>query len=186
MNEFLQALSLVALAEMGDKTQLLVLALAARYRLRQVIAGVVIAALATMALAVAVGGMIQQVVPLRWIKLGAGLSFLGFAVWTLRGEEGEEGKRKAYAGAILTVAVSFFVAELGDKTQLATAVLAAESPRWAPVWLGATLGMLIGDGLGIAVGRFFGRKLPEKVIRGAAAVLFAVFGILLLLEGISG
>lgn len=181
----LKALVLIALAEMGDKTQLLALAFAARLPVRHVLGGVLIGTFANHALAVALGGATLLVVPVPWVKLGAGLSFIGFGLWTLRGDRLTGSEAKEYGHPLLTVAVSFFLAEMGDKTQLATAVLAAEARALVPVWIGSSLGMVVADGLAIAVGVVLGRELPERAIKIGASGLFVAFGLRLLWEGLS-
>lgn len=181
---FVKALILIAVAEMGDKTQLLTLAFAARLRPGHVLGGVLIGALANHALAV--GGAALLVIPLGWVKLAAGLSFIGFGAWTLRGDRLSGKEEKKFGHPILTVAVSFFIAEMGDKTQLATFVLAAEARALVPVWIGSSLGMVVADSLAIGAGAVLGRRLPERSIKVGAAILFVLFGSLLLQEALAG
>jgi putative Ca2+/H+ antiporter (TMEM165/GDT1 family) len=183
---FVKALILIAVAEMGDKTQLLTLAFAARLRPGHVLGGVLIGALANHALAVAVGGATLLVIPLGWVKLAAGLSFIGFGAWTLRGDRLSGKEEKKFGHPILTVAVSFFIAEMGDKTQLATFVLAAEARALVPVWIGSSLGMVVADSVAIGAGAVLGRRLPERSIKVGAAILFVLFGLLLLQEALAG
>lgn len=204
---FLIALLLVTLAELGDKTQLLVLALAARYRPAHVIAGVAIAALLLQLIAVLLGTMVGSILPQEIVAMVAGVLFIGFGVWTWRdasghGEEEEVAERGRALGPVLTVAGAFFIAELGDKTQLMTVSIAADPsaalrtleqvvPGLQPpaagapgtmlgVWLGSTLGMLLADGLALLVGFLLGARLPERVIRRFAAVVFVLFGVVTL------
>ena len=116
----------------------------------------------------------------------AGIAFLGFALWTLRGDElTEEDERKAASAtgrAVLVVAVFFFLAELGDKTMLATITLATQE-GWFGTWLGSTVGMVAADALAIGLGAVLGRQLPEKVVTYGAAALFAIFGLVLIASG---
>jgi len=188
------ALGLVFAAELGDKTQLLTLAYATRFSTGVVVGGVAAAVMVLNALAVAAGSLLGRL-PERAVGIGAGLLFIGFAVWTLLDREDEEdaeahAEEEAEAEArrgrpgFVTVAGGFFVAELGDKTQLATAALAARGNPLA-VWAGATLGMLAADGLAIVVGRIVGKRLPQDVLRYIAAALFAVFGVWLLVDAIT-
>ena len=180
MTVFLTTLGLIGMAEMGDKTQLLTLALAARLPLGAVLGGVALATLLNHALAVAVGGSALLVVPASVLRAAAGLSFIGFGLWTLRGDRLVGNEERRIGSPLVTVAVSFFLAEMGDKTQLATAVLAAQAPSFLPVWLGSVLGMVFADGLAVAVGYLLGRRLPERPLKIGAAALFLLFGVLLL------
>jgi putative Ca2+/H+ antiporter (TMEM165/GDT1 family) len=120
------------------------------------------------------------------IAIVAGLAFLAFAVWTLRGDELSEEEadraRRSTGAAILAVGTAFFLAELGDKTMLATITLATRE-GWFGTWVGSTLGMVLADALAIGVGALLGRTLPEKVIRYGAAALFALFGLALVAQG---
>jgi Ca2+/H+ antiporter, TMEM165/GDT1 family len=176
---FLITLGTVTLAEMGDKTQMLTMTFAVRYKPYKVVIGIFIAIVLLNALAVAAGTLLAQYSALTtWIQLAASLSFIVFALWSLReGKPEEEKPGKARLGPVATVAAAFFVAELGDKTQLAAVALAAKFPEAPfPVFLGATLGLLAADGLGIFIGAVFCRKLPEKVFRLISAVVFFLFG----------
>jgi putative Ca2+/H+ antiporter (TMEM165/GDT1 family) len=117
----------------------------------------------------------------------AGLAFLGFAAWTLRGDElteDETAKARASQGAaILAVGVAFFLAELGDTTMLATMTLATQE-GWLGTWIGSTVGMVAADAFAIVVGAMLGKKLPERVIKWGAAALCALFGLLLIADGV--
>jgi len=114
------------------------------------------------------------------LRAAAGLSFIGFGLWTLRGDQLAGNEERRVGPPLVTVAVSFFLAEMGDKTQLATAVLAAQATSLLPVWLGSVLGMILADGLAVAVGHLLGRRLPERPLKIGAAALFLLFGVLLL------
>lgn len=171
----------VALAELGDKTQLLAMAFAARYKAARVLAGVLIATLLINAMGVAAGSMLARYEALTvWIQSAASLSFIVFGLWSLRGGKPEDGKeRKSRLGPVLTVAVAFFVAELGDKTQLAAVALAAKFPAHPLlVLLGAVAGMTAVNALGVFVGASLCRRIPEKVFRIASAAVFGLFGLL--------
>jgi len=176
---------LVVLAEMGDKTQLLAMAFAAKYKPGNVLAGVFIATVLNHSLAVAAGRLLSEVVPLDIISVIAALSFIVFGLWTVRGDSlhGEGGGRTRY-GPVATVAIAFFLAECGDKTQLATISLAIEYKNAAAgilgavaVLVGTTLGMLAADTIGIMLGVVLGRKLPERAIKWFSAVIFVLFGL---------
>jgi putative Ca2+/H+ antiporter (TMEM165/GDT1 family) len=174
----------VALAEIGDKTQLLAFILAARFKKpAPIIAGIVLATLANHGLAGALGAWITAVVSpevLRWV-LGA--SFIGMAVWTLIPDEIEDketqvAQRFGVFGATL---ITFFLAEMGDKTQIATVAMAAHYATPVIVVLGTTLGMLIADVPAVFVGNKLADKIPMKLVHAIAAGVFAVLGVATLL-----
>ena len=183
MAEFWQALFLIAVAEMGDKTQLVSLAFATRYSARTVLGGILVATLLVHLVSVALGDLLGFALPRVWNSLAAGLAFIGFGLWTLRGGKlrVEETTRQPKLGPFLTVAMTFFLAELGDKTMLMTVTLASEVHSFLPVWLGSTLGMVVADGITIGVGRAAGR-LPERAIRYSAATIFILAGLVLIAE----
>lgn len=182
---FVKALVLIAVAEMADKTQLLVLAFAARLPVKYVLGGVLVGTLASQALAVTLGGAALLIVPVAWVKLLAGLSFIGFGLWTLRGDRLIRSEEKRFGHPLLTVAASFFLAEMGDKTQLATAVLAAEARALLPVWLGSSLGMMVANTLAVGGWAVLGQWLSGRAIKIATTILFVLFGVLLLREGLT-
>ncbi|HIU64760.1 MAG TPA: TMEM165/GDT1 family protein [Candidatus Avacidaminococcus intestinavium] len=176
---FLVSAGAVVLAEMGDKTQLLAMAFATKYRASKVMIGVFLATILNHALAVAVGTYITKFESAEvWIQGIASLSFIFFGLWTIRGDklEGEENRVSKY-GAIATVGIAFFIAEMGDKTQLATIALAAKFPE-SPIWLlfGTTTGMMIADGLGILLGVIMCKRIPERTIKLISAGVFILFG----------
>jgi len=177
MNPFLASTGLVVLAEMGDKTQLLAMALACRFRWQTGMLGVFAATLCNHFLAVVAGTYLTKVIPLYSVQVAASASFILFGFWTLRGDtlEGED-KRFNYS-PFWTVAVAFFLAEMGDKTQLATVALAAEYKSIIAVWMGTTTGMLIADAIGIGVGIVLGKKIPDRLIKWVAALIFIFFGL---------
>lgn len=124
---FAVATILIALAELGDKTQLLALALAARYRVWQVLVGIFAATLFIHLFSTLVGQVVGGLIPELWLGIGTGLLFVGFGVWTLRGDaDDDDGARTGKFGPVLTVAIAFFIAELGDKTQIMTMTIAAD------------------------------------------------------------
>jgi putative Ca2+/H+ antiporter (TMEM165/GDT1 family) len=169
----------VVLAEMGDKTQLLAMAFATRYKASKVMIGVFIATVFNHALAVAVGNYITRFDSAQiWIQGIASLSFIFFGLWTIRGDklEGEENRTTKY-GAIVTVALAFFIAEMGDKTQLATIALAAKFPG-SPlgILMGTTTGMLIADAVGIIIGVVMCKNIPERTVKLISAGAFIFFG----------
>ena len=171
----------VVLAEMGDKTQLLAMAFATKYKASKVLLGVFLATMLNHALAVAIGTYLTKFEGADiWIQGIASLSFIFFGLWTIRGDrlEGEENRVSKY-GAIATVAIAFFIAEMGDKTQLATIALAAKFPE-SPIWLlfGTTTGMMIADGIGIIIGVVMCKRIPERSVKLVSAGVFIFFGFL--------
>ena len=149
--------------------------------------GITAATAVVHAVSVGIGFGLGATLPTGWISLVAGLAFLAFGAWTLRGDtltEQERGKAERSTGsAVLAVGGAFFLAELGDKTMLATVTLATQH-GWFGTWLGSTIGMVAADALAILVGRMLGRRLPERIIKYGAAALFAIFGIWLIIEAI--
>lgn len=170
----------VVLAEMGDKTQLLAMAFATKYKASKVLIGVFVATVFNHALAVAVGNYVTRFDAAQvWIQGVASLAFIFFGLWTIRGDklDGEADKVTKF-GPIVTVTIAFFIAEMGDKTQLATIALATKFPDWpVGILLGTTTGMLIADGIGIIVGIVLARKIPERKVKIVSAVAFMIFGI---------
>lgn len=189
MEAFWISLVVIFVAELGDKSQLMAMTFATRFKPWPVIAGITLATAVVHLLSVAMGGLAGDLLPTTAITIIAGIAFLGFALWTLRGDElTDEESQKAQRttrSAIIAVAVAFFLAELGDKTMLATITLATQH-GWFGTWIGSTVGMVAADALAIVVGRMLGKHLPEKVIRYAAAAAFAAFGVILLLEPLFG
>jgi putative Ca2+/H+ antiporter (TMEM165/GDT1 family) len=189
MYAFLLSTAVIFVAELGDKSQLMAMTFATRYKTRDVLIGITVATAVVHLASVAIGaaasaffGEYQGA-----ISVVAGLAFFAFALWTLRGDELSEEEaskaRRSTGAAILAVGTAFFLAELGDKTMLATVTLATQED-WFGVWVGSTLGMVVADALAIGVGAVLGRKLPERVIRYGAAAAFAVFGALLVAQGL--
>lgn len=178
MTAFIASLIFVLLAEMGDKTQLLAMAFATRYSAQKVLLAVFLATLVNHALAVAAGRFLTTVIPIGIISFVAAFSFIIFGLWTLRGDKLEGGDRKeSRFGPVATVAVAFFLAEMGDKTQLATISLAVEYRNMLNVLMGTTLGMVIADSIGIIVGIVMRKHIPEKTIKWISAVVFILFGL---------
>lgn len=175
----------VALAEMGDKTQLLAFILAARFKKPvPIILGILVATLINHGLAGALGAWITTTISadiLRWI-LGA--SFVAMAIWTLIPDkiEEEETQIAKHLGVFGATAITFFLAEMGDKTQLATVALAAHFTQPLLVIAGTTLGMLIADVPAVFVGNKFAAKIPMKLVHSIAAAIFAVMGVLTLIK----
>jgi len=177
---FFFSLGTVVLAEMGDKTQLLAMAFATKFKASKVLLGVFVATIFNHALAVAAGSLITHFESAQtWIQGIASLSFIFFGLWTIRGDklEGEETRTSKF-GVVATVAFAFFLAEMGDKTQLATVAIAARftvNPLF--ILMGTTIGMLIADGIGILVGVVMCKRIPERTIKLISAGVFAAFGL---------
>jgi putative Ca2+/H+ antiporter (TMEM165/GDT1 family) len=185
MESLFVSTGVVALAEIGDKTQLLAFILAARFkRPVPIVLGILAATLVNHGLAGALGTWITAMLSpdiLRWVL---GLSFIGMAIWTLIPDEIEEEETKVAhkLGVFGATLVTFFLAEMGDKTQLATVALAAHYVSPFMVVAGTTLGMLIADVPAVFVGNRFAEKIPMRLVHGIAAAIFAVMGVLTLLK----
>ena len=183
----LLSFAVIFVAELGDKTQLVAMMFALRYRWWVVLSAIAAATTAVHVLSVAIGHYLGAALPTHLLGLLAGAMFIFFGLWTLRGDSlsDEEASRvdKATAPAFFVVTSAFTLAELGDKTMLATITLAADHD-WLGVWIGSTLGMVVADGLAIIVGAVAGRHLPERLIQIAAAALFLLFGVYLLLDNV--
>lgn len=179
MLAFWQSLLFVAVAEMGDKSQLVALAFATRFRPGIVLAGVTAATLLVHLGSVVLGRFLDTLLPRQWISVAAGLAFIGFGLWTLRGDklDDDPAQRSHRWGPFMTVASTFFIAELGDKTMLATVTLAARQTSFVGVWLGSTVGMVLADALAIWVGMVLGKHIPERAVKYGAAAIFIVTGI---------
>ena len=185
---FWLSFGVIFVAELGDKSQLMAMAFATRYRAWPVIAAITTATTVVHLFSVALGAGFSEVLPTRWVNLVAALAFFGFAAWTLRGDslsDQERGRAQQTArSAFLTVGLAFFLAELGDKTMLATITLATQH-GWVGVWIGSTLGMVLADALAIVIGRQLGTRLPERAVRYGAAALFVLFGCWLLVDALA-
>ncbi|MBM7368151.1 TMEM165/GDT1 family protein [Gordonia hydrophobica] len=178
----------IFIAELGDKSQLMAMTYALRYRWWVVLSAILTATTLVHAVSVFFGHFLGVSIPTDLMSILAGLSMLAFGLWTLRGDEldDEESARAKRVGASVFLAVmsSFTLAELGDKTMLATITLATNND-WLGVWIGSTIGMVAADALAIGVGRLLGKHLPERSIAIGAAVLFFGFAAWLLYEGLS-
>lgn len=189
MYAFLLSTAVIFVAELGDKSQLMAMTFATRYRARDVILAITAATAIVHLASVGIGYFIGTAFAeyQDWIAIAAGIAFLVFGAWTLRGDELTEEEaskaRKAKGMALVAVGTAFFLAELGDKTMLATITLATRE-GWFGTWIGSTLGMVAADALAIGVGALLGRALPERAITIGAAILFFLFGIILIAEGL--
>jgi putative Ca2+/H+ antiporter (TMEM165/GDT1 family) len=185
----LVSLGVVFVAELGDKSQLMTMTYALRHRWWVVLSGVAIAAFLVHGLSVTIGHFLGLSLPARPIAFAAAIAFLGFAAWTWwdsrKGDDGEDVEVAEPRYVIFAVISSFVLAELGDKTMLATVALASDHD-WTGVWVGATIGMVLADGVAIAVGALLHKRLPERFLHGMAAVLFLLFGLWLLFDNALG
>lgn len=179
MEAFITSSLFVVLAEMGDKTQLLGMAFATRYRWQTVMYGVFVATVLNHLFAVVVGSYLAHYIPMNSVQIAAALSFIVFGLWTIRGDQLEGEDRDRAMSPFWTVTVAFFIAEMGDKTQLATVALAAKFPTAIiPVWMGTTVGMMIANAIGILIGVVFGKKIPERLVKWGSSFVFILFGVL--------
>ncbi|TXF97852.1 TMEM165/GDT1 family protein [Massilia arenae] len=183
MDAFLVSTGIVGLAEIGDKTQLLAFLLAARFRRPlPIVLGIFVATVANHAFAAAVGALVSQLLGagvMRWVL---GLSFLAMAAWTMIPDEidAEEAQLAKY-GVFLTTLIAFFVAEMGDKTQVATVALAARYESMAAIVAGTTFGMMLANVPAVYFGERIANRVPLRLVHGIAALIFAVLGIATLL-----
>jgi Ca2+/H+ antiporter, TMEM165/GDT1 family len=180
MESLFVSTGVVALAEIGDKTQLLAFILAARFKKPvPIIAGILVATLFNHGLAGALGAWITATVSPEWMRWVLGASFLGMAVWTLIPDkiEEEETRVSQRLGVFGATLVTFFLAEMGDKTQIATVAMAAHYPDPLLVVAGTTLGMLIADVPAVFVGDRLASKIPMKLVHSVAAAIFALLGV---------
>ncbi len=184
MEPFLVSTAVVALGELGDKTQLLALLLAVRFKKPgTIVAGILAATLLNHAIAGVVGVWIATHLPPGVLRWGVGLSFLAIALWALVPDEleADDAKPRGHAGVFLITLTTFFLAEIGDKTQLATVALAARYVDLVPVVAGTTLGMLVADVPAVLIADRFANRIPLQAARIVAALLMAAVGVATLL-----
>jgi putative Ca2+/H+ antiporter (TMEM165/GDT1 family) len=186
VSAILVSLAVVFVAELGDKSQLITMTYSLRHRWWVVLFGVGIAAILVHGLSVAIGHFLGLTLPARPIAFVASIAFLLFAVWTWRegrNDDGDDDVKVAEPRFVVVAIVSSFVlAELGDKTMLATVALASDR-NWTGVWVGATIGMILADGVAIAAGALLHKRLPERFLHAMASVLFLIFGLFLFFDG---
>lgn len=183
LEAFVTSTLVVALAEVGDKTQLLSFVLAARLRRpAAIILGILVATLVNHALAGSVGVWLARLLPPRWLPWITGGVFIAFGVWALYPDSLTSSTLSDRGGAFVVTTIAFFIAEMGDKTQLATVALAARFDALAAVVIGTTAGMLVANVPAVLIGERLATRLPLKAIRIAAAAVFIVTGVLTLME----
>lgn len=189
MNAFLVSFGVIFVAELGDKSQLMALAFATRYKPVPVLVAITLATAIVHLASVAIGAVVGAALPTRPINAIAAVAFVAFGLWTLRGDElsaeDEERAKRTVRNVIVTVGTVFFLAELGDKTMLATVTLATREGV-VGTWLGSTFGMVAADALAIVVGRALGSRLPERAIKVGASAAFFVFAAVLGFEALRG
>ncbi|MCD8098600.1 MAG: TMEM165/GDT1 family protein [Lachnospiraceae bacterium] len=186
MAVFFQVLFTMFIAEMGDKTQLLMIAMTSRYKLRDIIIGTAASILALNAIAVGLGAVISELIPGWLIKIIAAVAFFYFAWSSLKQEDDEEEEAAAKVGhPIRFIFGTFFLAELGDKTQLTAIAFAANTglQQALSVWLACSIGLFAADLVGMLVGYLLGSKMPKGFLSMLAFIIFAVFGFTTMAEG---
>ncbi|WP_025642596.1 TMEM165/GDT1 family protein [Schnuerera ultunensis] len=184
VTELIRAFLLIFIAEMGDKTQIIAMTFATQYKIKEVLAGVLIGVFINHGLAIVLGQYLSKLIPMNLIQLVAGIMFVIFGLLALKEEElGKKDNKKAF-GPIVTVALAFFIGELGDKTQLTAMTLSAEGSYPFIILCGTTLGMLGTSGLGIFVGSKIGEKMPDISIKIISSIVFIFFGTLKLYKWI--
>lgn len=187
LSAFFLAFGVIFVAELGDKSQLMALAFATRFKTWPVIIAITIATAIVHLVSVGIGGVMGAALPTKFINIVGALAFIGFGLWTLRGdeltEEDEASTNISSKNVIISVGTVFFLAELGDKTMLATVTLATNNGI-VGVWAGSTVGMVAADALAIVVGKALGDRLPEKTIRIGSSIAFFVFAALMLADAL--
>jgi putative Ca2+/H+ antiporter (TMEM165/GDT1 family) len=201
LNAFWKAFILIFMAELGDKTQFMTLAMATKYKALDVMIGVTIGTALVSLLSVALGSTVGRLLPMFWIAMLAGVAFITFGLLELKGDsvsEIEDGKKKVLNisedqaslgqkgfkfGPILTIAGIFFLAELGDKTMLATVAIASRESAFVEVWLGSSLGLVASNALAIFAGKAVGTKISANTLRYAISAVYIISGILSIVEG---
>ncbi|PKU25548.1 TMEM165/GDT1 family protein [Telmatospirillum siberiense] len=183
MEAFLISLSTVGIAEMGDRTQLLSLLLAARFRRPwPILAGILCATIANHAAAGLVGTWFGRLLTPFWLDLVVGLGMIVMALWALKPDrlDEDESLQKSGTGAFLATLTAFFLAEMGDKTQIATLALAAAYPNLVAVVAGSTAGLMIANTPAVLLGRAFANRLPVAALQKGAAIIFCLIGLIFL------
>ena len=188
---FFTVLLTIFIAEMGDKTQLLLVAMAGRYKIPHILTGTWLATVVLNLMAVGVGAALSSYLDMRVIKIVAGLAFLWFAFSALKEDEEKEEQKEMghHLGPILAIFGSFFIGELGDKTQLSAITLAANYTNHslgnaAAVFLGCTLGLILADLLGLVAGVALKSKIPARTLHLVSFFIFATFGVLSIMEAV--
>ena len=182
--ELLKAFGLIFIAEMGDKTQILAMAFASKYKIKYVVIGVFIGSLFNHALAVLLGSNLHHIVALETLSIIAGFSFIVFGLWNLKVDSDEDENKISKYGPIATVSSAFFIGELGDKTQLTAIAISTDAAHPIFILMGTVLGMVFTSIVGILIGRKLGNKIDEFYIKMGASFVFLLFGYIKLLDSL--
>lgn len=189
LSAFLLSFGVIFVAELGDKSQLMAMTFATRYKPVPILIGITIATALVHGFSVLLGAAIGSRIPTDAVTIVAGVAFLGFAAWTWRGDSLDDDEaskaERTTRSAVVAASAAFFLDELGDKTMLATITLSTNHGLFG-TWLGSTVGMVAADALAILVGAVMGARLPENAIRIGATISFLLFGIVLIVQGIVG
>lgn len=179
---------IVAIAEIGDRTQLLAIVLAARFRRPlPIIAGIFVATVLNHAVAAGLGAVIADWLEGRWFQIGVGLAFIAMGLWALVPDDEEDGGlERSRHGVFLTTLIAFFLVEIGDKTQIATSLLAARYEQVLTVTLGTTIGMMLANVPAVYLGEAATKVVPLHVVRMIAAGLFGVIGLWIIVAALIG
>lgn len=184
---FLHTLLFVFLAEMADKTQLMMMALTNRYRISTVVIGMITGVLLISGISTMAGDLIGDIIPMFYVKLIAAIMFLGFGFFNLKTSDEEEGRNVSFKFPIISIAFTFLLAELGDKTQLATVALAADHMGdHMAIFLGASSGLILANLFGIFAGKFLFAHVKEDTMKILSSFFFFLFGSITLYEAIPG
>lgn len=186
IQELIRAFFFIFIAEMGDKTQILAMAFATQYSVSKVLGGVFLGSFLNHGLAIALGAYLSTLIPLDTVGIIAGISFIGFGLWGLKYDDDEdEDEGKEAFSPVLTVALAFFIGELGDKTQLTALTLSTDAKYPIFILGGTVLGMIGTSAMGIYIGRKIGEKIPEFTIKVVSSGIFITFGLIKLYNTIS-
>ena len=177
--EFIKTFFLIFVAEMGDKTQILLMTCAARYSIIQVLFGIIIGVALNHGLAIIIGSYIANIININILQIFAGAIFVIFGLFAFKDDDNEEGKTKALrCGPVLTVAGTFFIGELGDKTQLTAMTIAMESNYPFVILMGSIAGMIVVGCMGIIIGTALTKRVPPYIIKIISGLIFIVFGLI--------
>jgi putative Ca2+/H+ antiporter (TMEM165/GDT1 family) len=175
--EMLKAFAMIFMAEMGDKTQIIAMGLALKYPMRKILIGIALGVFVNHGLAIMLGSMLSRVMPIEWLQVAAGALFIFFAFGSLKIEDEEVEEEKTQYGVVFAVALSFFLGEMGDKTQLTALGLGSTSSYPFFVLIGTTLGMIFTSLIGILIGIKLGKNIDQGKLKIGAFLVFSIFGV---------